>query len=693
MQGTKKNAHDDAPPEVSQEGFYELRAQQLELQMQSEELRRAQTELEASRQKYFDLYDLAPVGYVALNNKGLILEANLTIAKMLGVAKGSLLKRNRRLSKFVFPEDGDLFYKNLRLLFDTGKWKVFDLRLVPEAGMPFWARMEATVSKNDSDGEPLCRLAVINITAQKETEEELRKSNDRLRLALNEALAGDWELDLASLKMRCSPKHAEIFGYDEPPAKCTLASLLEHVYPEDRARVERSCYESMATGRAWHDECRIVRLDKAVRWVWLKAHVLKNDQGTPYKMDGMICDITDRKKVEREKERLIELNQQLQKEESLGRMAGAITHHLNNKLHVVMGNIELAIDKLCRGKDAFRCLAEAKQGIRNASELSNLMMAYLGQNTGDHEPLDLCEICRRSLILLRAGMPEKRAVLQADFAASGPTVDANANQIQQVLTNLVANAWESFDRKGGTINLSVETVSAGAIPAKNRFPLGWQPQDKEYACLSVADDGCGMAAAEIKLLFEPFFTSKSFGRGMGLAVVQGIVKAHNGAVTVESLPERGSVFRVFLPVTAEKIVPKPEETSDGWEIEAGGTVLLVDDDQIVLSITGSILANMGFTVLNAKDGKEAVELFRQHMDEIRFVLSDLSMPGMDGWETLTELRRLAPRVRVILASGYHESQAMAGEHTELPQVFLGKPYRMDQLRSAINRVLADEGNP
>jgi PAS domain S-box-containing protein len=415
-----------------------------------------------------------------------------------------------------------------------------------------------------------------------------------------------------------------------------------------------------------------------------------------------IEDITERKQAESDKEKLEVQNQQLQKSESLGRMAGAIAHHFNNQLGVVIGNLEMAIDDLPEGAGPVNNLTAAMLAAGKAAEMSGMMLTYLGQTPGKHEPLDLSEVCLRSLPILRAVMPGK-VLLEADFTPPGPVVSANANQIQQVLTNLLTNAGEAVGEYGGSIHLGVKAVFPAEIPAAHRFPLDWQPQDPVYACLKVTDDGCGIADTDIENLFDPFFTSKFTGRGMGLAVVLGIVRAHGGAVTVESEPGRGSIFQVFFPVSAEEIIRQPGNGNCGDTLpqgvvdcqitlarKGGGTVLLVEDEEMVREMAAAMLTRLGFTVLEAKDGVEAVEIFRQRRDEIRCVLSDLTMPRMNGWETLTALRKLAPDIPVILASGYDKARVMAGDHSELPQVFLGKPYRFKGLGEAIGQALINK---
>ena len=401
----------------------------------------------------------------------------------------------------------------------------------------------------------------------------------------------------------------------------------------------------------------------------------------------LMAEIAERKRAEAEKEEMAARNRQLQKAESLGRMAGAIAHHFNNQLQAVMGNLEMAMDDLPLGVNPVASLVEAMQAARKAAEVSGLMLTYLGQSPGKRDPVDLSEVCRRSLPLLQAAAPNG-VVLETDFPDSGPVIHANAGQIQQVLTHLATNAWEAVGQRHGTIGLTVKTVSRADIPASNRFPIGWQPRENDYACLEVAEKGCGITNTDIENLFDPFFTTKFTGRGLGLPVVLGIAGVHGGGITVESQPDQGSIFRVFLPLTTEKAPRIPEKTTKAAEIKGSGTVLLIEDEDQVRNMAAVMLSRLGYTVLEARDGIEAVEIFRQHHDTVRCVLSDLTMPHMDGWETLAALRRISPGIPVILSSGYDEAHVMAGEHPEWPQAFLGKPYGLKELCGVIGRLLS-----
>ncbi len=323
---------------------------------------------------------------------------------------------------------------------------------------------------------------------------------------------------------------------------------------------------------------------------------------------------------------------------------------------------------------------------RKAAKVSIQMLTYLGQNTDKNEPLDLSDACQRHLPMLRTVMP-KNVVLETDLPTPGPAINANTNQIQQILTNLLTNACEAMGEARGVTRLTVKTVPTADIPDVNRFPIDFLPQGVAYACLEIGDSACGIAAENIDKLFDPFFSTKFTGRGLGLSVVLGIVKAHGGSVTVESQPGKGSVFRAFLPMLAEAIPQKPIPVAQSPKATGGGTVLVVDDEPTLRQAVSLALKRFGFTVLAAEDGVQALEMFEQHRDEIRCVLCDLTMPRMNGWDTLTALRKLVSDIPVILASGYSEAQVMAGNHPELPQAFLSKPYELQTLMDVIARVM------
>ena len=677
--------------EATKLALHELRVHQIELEMQNEELRRAQVELDATRARYFDLYDLAPVGYVTVSEKGLILEANLTAASLLGGVRGALV--NRLVSQFILKEDQDIFYLCWSQLLETGTRQVCELRMVKEDRAIFWARMEATLGRNAA-ATPVCRVVLSDITERKRAEDDVLENRAKLKAALASMTDAVFISDAHGQFIEFNDAFATFhrFQSKEQCAKrfAELSYLLDVFMPNG----ELASLEQWAVSRALrgeivtHAEYLLRRKDTGESWIGSYSFApIYNQDGTLAGAVVVARDITDYKRTEEDKKKLELQNRQLQKAESLGRMAGAIAHHFNNQLQAVMMGLQVAMSNLPQNTMAVEGLTDAMLSARKAAKVSTLMLTYLGQTNAKHEPLYLCEVCQQLLAALRADLPND-VVLETDFSTPGPVIHANANQIQQALVNLVTNAWEALKDTGSAIRVVVKTVCAAEIPTENRFPVNWQSQDNAAcACLEVADAGSGIADKDIEKLFDPFFSSKFTGRGLGLAVVLGIVRAHKGCVTVKSQPGKGSIFRVFLPVSTEAVPQKPAPVVQEPRIAESGTVLVVDDEPVVLKSIGYVLKRSGFTVLTAVDGVDAVKVFQQHRDEIGCVLCDLTMPHMGGWETLTALRKLSPGLPVILSSGYSEEQVMAGEHPELPQAFLSKPYEWAALRNAIVRVM------
>ena len=402
---------------------------------------------------------------------------------------------------------------------------------------------------------------------------------------------------------------------------------------------------------------------------------------------SIVHDVTERRRAEEARLDHERSLQQALKAESLGRMAGAIAHNYNNLLGAVIGSLELANMERAQGKPIDENLSEALKAARRAAEVSSLMLTYLGQAPAKRELLSVSELCRRAIEGLAGTLPQSTR-LSVDLPPSGPTLEANAHQLQQVLTNLVTNACESQSSGGCTVHIGVTTVSAAAIPAVHRFPHDWQPQHERYACLTVRDDGTGIAEDDFERIFDPFYSRKFVGRGLGLPVVLGIVRSHGGVITIESVLGRGTCVRAHFPLPLG-LSMRPPRAPQGpaAPLPRGGAVLLIDDEASVRRTAKAMLRSLGFSVLEAESGEQALEVLREHRAEVRLVLCDLSMHGMDGWDVIATLQRESPPLPVILTSGYDQAEVMAGEHAAWPQAFLGKPFNLGSLRDAMTEAL------
>jgi signal transduction histidine kinase/CheY-like chemotaxis protein len=519
---------------------------------------------------------------------------------------------------------------------------------------------------------------IWDITERKRFEKELEDSRQQLETIIGITKTGidivdpDYNLlyvDPSWQKTYGNPKMRKCFEYfmgkDMPCQGCGIPVALKtkevQITEETLVRENNRIVEVHT----------IPLLDKSGKWVVAEFNV----------------DITERKRLEAEKAKLEEQNLRLQKSESLERMSGAIAHIFNNQLSVVQGYLQMVIGDLPPDDSRAVKLAKAMQAAIKASKVSGHLLFYLGQGQIKSEPLDLSELCRMNLPLLQAGKTGAVA-LETDLPSPGPSINADAKQIQQILTNLMFNAWEAIGDGAGTIRLTVKTVFQADIPALHRFPVDWRSKDQQYVCLEVTDSGCGIKGEDMDNLFDPFFSTKFTGRGMGLSVVLGIVKTHDAVITVENGIGCGSVFKVFFPMSVQMAPRQTEQIDRDAKIVPSGTILLVEDEDALREMTRVTLVHFGFTVLQAKDGVEAVEIFKTHKDEVSCLLCDLTMPRMGGWETISAVRAIRHDLPVVLASGYDEVTVMAGDHNELPDFFLNKPYDINKLSDTIGRAMA-----
>jgi PAS domain S-box-containing protein len=524
---------------------------------------------------------------------------------------------------------------------------------------------------------------------RKQADYALQQSEARYRSIVNASPDDITITDAAGRILMVSPTALTMFGYTGAE-EFVGRPLTDFLVPEDRARASAQILlkvQGVATGPS---EYRALRPDGSTFDVEVNSEFMRDTRGSPTGMVVIARDISERKRGEADRAQLEAQSRQLQRVESLGRMAAAIAHRFNNSLHAVMTGLELALEEVTSGGAAVVNLTDALASARAAAEVSHSMLTYLGQAGGKREALDLSDACLRGLALLREVVPPS-VKLETDLTTPGPHVSANEGDLQQALGNLITNAWEASSDGQGTVRIKVRTVAAAMIPTRRRFPVDAALTAASYACLEVSDAGCGVAAKDFESLFDPFFSSKFAGRGLGLPVVLGIVRAHGGAITVDSEPNRGSTFSVYLPVTTDAVAAHPLLRDDGdapQATAARGAVLVVDDDAPVRRAVARALTRRGFTVLTAEDGVQALAVLREHRDGIGCVLCDVTMPRMNGWQTLAAIRAMTRELPVILASGYSEAQVMEADHPEQPQAFLSKPYDLQTLAAVLADALA-----
>jgi PAS domain S-box-containing protein len=402
---------------------------------------------------------------------------------------------------------------------------------------------------------------------------------------------------------------------------------------------------------------------------------------------GVIRDISDKKQAEEEKKKLEQQIQHAQKLESLGVLAGGIAHDFNNILMVILGHADLAMEDTSTISPARKSLGEIVTASRRAAELCNQMLAYSGRASFVIERINLGTVIEEMAHLLKSSI-NKKAIFNMNITRDIPSIEADPSQIRQIAMNLIINASDAIGDRSGIITLTV---------AATRFEEDYLKETEIdsnllaglYVYLEVADTGSGMDEETRERLFEPFFTTKFTGRGLGLAAVLGIVRAHRGAIKVYSEKGKGTTFKVLIPA-AEDTRDELKSAENGAalaEWKGSGTILIADDDDSVRALCARMLERLGFTVITAADGSVALDVYRQRRNDIDLVILDLTMPRMDGVEAFSALRRENSELKIVLASGYSEEDVASRVAGKGLSGVIQKPYTISKLKELLSGIM------
>lgn len=441
-------------------------------------------------------------------------------------------------------------------------------------------------------------------------------------------------------------------------------------------------------------EAPLKSLDGNVYWFRSTLFPLYDDAGEFESIMVVSVDVTER--VATEEARVV-LERQLlhsQKLESLGVLAGGIAHDFNNILMSILGNADLALRGLPDGNPIHQNIDAIQVASHRAAELSDQMLAYSGQGKFLNESIDIGQLLSEMTHLLDVAL-SKKAVLKLEIADSLPHFVGDPTQVRQVIMNLITNASEAIGQSCGTVTLTAGSMDCDKVYLQEGFEIlstgtGTGLTPGPYVYCEVTDTGCGMNADTLVKVFDPFFTTKFTGRGLGMAAVLGIVRGHHGTIKIASEVGKGTSFRVLFPVGAdapEAVLAPTAGAIPAADWRGSGTVLIADDEELVCQVGQEMLRHFGFQPLAAFDGQQAVQVFREHADEIVFVLLDLTMPHLDGEQAFLEMRKIRPDIKVILTSGYSKddlTQRFAGQGLA---GFLQKPFNLDDLRHALAAIV------
>lgn len=530
----------------------ELRVYQVELEIQNDELQQAQVELDAAREHYFELYDLAPVGYCTLSLAGLILRANLTAASFLGVSRETLVKQP--LSQYILRQDQDIYYKHRRLLFDSGQPQMCELRMVGSDGGARWVRLDANVAR-DKDSLATCRVTLTDITRTKQVEEQNSRMEAQYR--------------------------------------------------------------------------------------------------------------------------------QMQKMDSLGRLASGVAHDFSNKLTVIRGGLDLLLENQEVAKVIAPDLVVMRDVTEDAVSLIRQLLGFARRQT-----IEVCEIncngtCDRILETLRRLLGAK-ITLSWQPAENLWPVRMDPSQIDQIITNLCVNGGDAISGAG---SITIATANRTLLEADCVDPLDFVPGD--YVALMVSDTGCGIDPESLEKIFEPFFSTKDAerGSGLGLATVYGIVKQNRGLIDVHSQLGVGTTFSVFLPRAPGSVSAAAPPAESLYVPGSNETILVVEDEPSILTMTVRMLSDLGYSVLGAHDPKEALAAVAELAVPIDLIITDVMMPGMNGLDLVLSLLSSNTRLQALFITGYTFPDELVQSMLPITARYLIKPFTKVELAATVRQAL------
>jgi PAS domain S-box-containing protein len=637
------------------------------------ERKQAEQSLRESEEKYRNILEHIEEGYFEVDLRGNFTFFNDSICAMSGYGRTEIRGLNNR--SYTSPETAKRMFSVFNEIFRTGKpATMLDYEIIRKDGAIKTLELSASLMR-DSAGTPVgFRGIVRDVTERQRADEALRESEEKYRTVLEANPDPVVVCDRESRVLYFNPAFTRVFGWT---LEERLGRPLEGFVPEDNQAETRVMMERLMAGESLFGlESRRYSKGGQILPVSVSGAVYRDRDGNPVGSIINLRDITEQKKLHGQL-------QHAQKMEAVGTLAGGIAHDFNNLLQAVQGYAEL----LFRGKPQDHPDCASLQKILNAAkrgaELTRQLLTFSRKVESRKRPLDLNYEVHEIQRLLERTIP-RMIDIELHLADDLKIVNADPVQMEQVLMNLAVNAKDAMPQ-GGRLVIETKNVTLDGEFCKTH--LGSKPGD--YVKLGVSDTGHGMDSKTIAHIFEPFYTTKGPGKGtgLGLAMVYGIVKDHEGYITCHSAPAIGTTFKIYLPVLDEP-AEIPEERERITRVKKGSeTILLVDDEEFIRDVAVQLLREFGYTVLTAANGEAALEIYRKEHGRIDLVILDLIMPGMGGMKCLRELLKINPQGRVLVASGYSAGGPAREAIDAGARGYLGKPYDIDKMLTVIREVL------
>jgi PAS domain S-box-containing protein len=644
---------------------------------------RAEEALRHERDFVSRIMETSPVCITMVNRGGKIIFANQGSEEVLGFPPNEAIQRTYNSPEWRLTDyDGNPMPDEqlpFRQVITTGQ-PVYDTRHAIE--WPDGRRVMLSVSaaplfdRSDQVEGVVC--SSVNITEQEQTSMALREREKHYRSLFEQSRDPIYLTTRDGSFIDINQAFLDLFGYKKEEIKYLNAKDI-YVHPERRAGFKR---EVEKQGFVRDFEVKLCKKDGIEMECLLTALLRKSDNGSIIGYQGIIRDITERKRAEEEKRELQAQLLQMQKMEAIGNLAGGIAHDFNNILSIILGNTELALEDLPEDSPIREHILDAYEAGNRAKNLVNQILAFSRNEEQEPIPTRVYPIVSEAVKLLRSSLPTTIKI--CEYIASDSMALVDPTQIHRVIMNLCTNAYHAMRESGGTLEIGVKDVELDDLYTINL--LGVQPGP--YLRISVSDTGCGMERKVMDRIFEPYFSTKEIGKGtgMGLSVVHGIVKSHKGAITVYSEPGMGSTFHVYLPR-----IKSTDATTESEEMALlpRGTerILFVDDEESIVDIGRHILNRLGYTVTTRTDSLEALKLFREQPDQFDLVITDMTMPRMTGTRLARELMGICPDIPIILCTGFSELITEKRAKEMGIREFVMKPLIMSEMARVVRRAL------
>jgi two-component system cell cycle sensor histidine kinase/response regulator CckA len=639
------------------------------------ERKHAEKALEESEKRYRLLFELAAEGILVVDVRtGKFMYANPAICKMLGYTEAELI--NMRVKDIHKKEDLTRVVANFTKMSPGEKRLVQNIPCVCRDGSKIYVNINST--RVVIDGRKSILGFFQDITQRVKTEAALREKEEKYRNILANIEEGYFEVDLAGSLTFANDATCKIMGY--PHAELIGMNNRQYTKPEDAKRMYQVFNHVYRTGQpAKVTDHEVIAKNGTKKYLEMSANLMQDADQKPVGFRGVVRDVTDRIRAEKEKERLASQIQHAQKMEAIGTLAGGIAHDFNNLLMGFQGNISLMLLDIDADHPHWEYLRTMESYVLKGSELTRQILGFARRGKYQVKPTNLNDLINKSADMF--SRTKKEITIHKKFSENLFPVEVDRGQMEQILLNLFVNAWQAMPG-GGHLYLETENVDLG-----EDYDKPYEIKPGKYARIAITDTGTGMPPRVQERIFEPFFTTKGIGRGtgLGLASAYGIIKNHNGIINVYSEEGHGTTFKIYLPASKKQVVaekPAFEAVLKGRE-----TILLVDDEEMIIDIGKEMFESLGYTIITAKGGAQALTLFEKYADRIDLVVLDMIMPDISGSETFDHLKAIKPEVKVLLSSGY----SIDGRATEILnrgcKGFIQKPFNLKQISRKIREIL------